>query len=163
LQLLSLSVFVLCKGHILTDANFFNLLRMNQLLHFIFHLCCSSTLVLACWACGSSVTCHAPEGRWESEDGQVLVFLNQGQAFWIDQFGSQSDTVPFHFQMDCSAEIPALDLSDFAKGPYVGKTLFGIIQWQSDTSFRLRSEAGSSPDVRPIEFDDQSTHQFVKR
>ena len=114
------------------------------------------------WACHSNSPCHAPAGQWESEDGHILVFETSGKGLWIDRFGTQSDTVPFEFRLDCQNPTPAFDLYNFISGPYRGKTLFGILDWQSDTSFRLRAEVGDHPSVRPADFDEETTERFVK-
>lgn len=122
----------------------------------------SSVLLALMWACNSKLPCHAPEGQWVSEDGHILVFEASGSGLWIDRFGTQSDTVPFEFRLDCKEDTPAFDLINFSSGPYRGKSLYGILDWQSDTAFRLRAEAGDHPSVRPADFDDETTERFIK-
>ena len=114
------------------------------------------------YQCQQSVVCHAPIGNW-SGDGQELVFLTDQKGYWITQFGSQRDTESFVFDLDCDHKPPRLDLKDFQSGTNLGKTLFGIIDWQSDTSFRLQYETGTSSEVRPHEFDNEQIQQFIKK
>ncbi len=127
--------------------------------HFV--LCFSVSLTFI-GACNFNRPCHPPVGQWVYDDGHILVFNESGKGLWIDRFGTQSDTVPFEFRLDCKGDLPAFDLINFSSGPYRGKSLFGILDWQSDTSFRLRAEVGDHASIRPVDFDDETTERFVK-
>ena len=110
--------------------------------------------------CTNKVTCHELTGRWTTHEGQEFVFQQDGKALWLTRFGSQFDTVPFEYHLNCKAEPATIDLHHFYTGPYSGKTLFGILEWTSDTSFRLRYEPGADEWARPQEFDSESTMKF---
>lgn len=110
--------------------------------------------------CTNKVTCHELIGRWTTQEGQEFVFQQDGKAMWLTRFGSQYDTVPFEYFLDCKAEPVRINLQKFHAGPYSGKTLFGILEWTSDTSFRLRYEPGESEEARPEEFDNDGTMKF---
>jgi len=111
-------------------------------------------------ACVSTSNCRELTGRWTTYEGQDLVFEPNGNALWLTKFGSQYDTVRMRFQYDCAAKPITLDLSDFQNGPHTGKSLFGIFDWSSDSSFRFRYEVGSQPTVRPQDFDMEQTQKF---
>jgi uncharacterized protein (TIGR03067 family) len=110
--------------------------------------------------CSRKVTCHELSGRWTTQEGHEFVFLQDGKALWLTRFGSQFDTVPFNYHLDCRPEPATIDLNDFQNGPYSGKTLLGIFEWTSDTSFRLRYESGTAEEMRPKEFDNDATMKF---
>ena len=110
--------------------------------------------------CTNKVTCHELSGRWTTHEGQEFVFQSEGKALWLTRFGSQFDTVPFEYRLDCKAEPATIDLRNFSTGPYLGKTLFGILEWTSDTSFRLQYEPGADEWARPKEFDSEATVKF---
>lgn len=112
--------------------------------------------------CKPEAECAAPEGHWTNHEGQEMIFLGGNKALWLTQFGSQNDTDYFDYRLDCSAETPALDFNGFQTGPFTGKTLFGIFEWTSDTSFRLRYEPGTQPEVRPTAFDNEQTVRFFR-
>lgn len=116
------------------------------------------SIPLFCGACLSD--CRELTGRWTTYEGQDLVFGPDGNALWLTKFGSQYDTVRMRFKSDCDARPITLDLLDFQNGPHVGKSLFGILDWNSDSSFRFRYEVGSQPTVRPQAFDVDQTQKF---
>ncbi len=124
------------------------------------YLCLALFTVQMFVFCTNKVTCHELTGRWTTQEGQEFVFQNDGKAMWLTRFGSQFDTVFLAYQLDCKAEPATLDLLHFYSGPYSGKTLFGILEWTSDTSFRLRYEPGMDANVRPREFDNEMTMKF---
>lgn len=104
--------------------------------------------------------CRELSGRWSTREGQSFYFENNGRALWMVRFGSQVDTISMKYRYDCQKTPAELDFSDFGAGPLVGKTLFGILEWNSDTSFRFDAEAGSNPKVRPISFESDQTQKF---
>ena len=111
-------------------------------------------------SCTNKVTCHELYGRWTTNEGQEFVFQKDGKALWLTRFGSQFDTVLFSYYLNCKAEPATFDLLHFQTGPYVGKTLFGILEWTSDTSFRLQYEPGTDEWARPKEFDNEGAMKF---
>jgi hypothetical protein len=114
------------------------------------------------YACNTSPNCQELTGRWTNHEGQDFVFQPGGQALLLVKFGSSFDTARFSYRLDCSRQPATLDLDYFQGGLHAGKTLFGIIEWSSDSSFRLRYEAGSGPDSRPAAFDTDQTQKFFK-
>jgi hypothetical protein len=112
--------------------------------------------------CEDKVKCRLPLGSWAAE-GQELVFLPDGKGLWITTFGRIGDTVAFEFRSNCRAKLPTLDLVSLSGGPLMGKNLLGIMDWQSDSSFRWRYETGDSEEVRPKAFDLEHTTKFLKK
>ncbi len=110
--------------------------------------------------CTNKVTCHELSGRWTTREGQDFVFQHNGKALWLTQFGSQFDTVPFEYQLDCNVAPASFDLYQLNNGPYAGKKLFGILEWTSDTSFRLQYEPGMDVNSRPETFSNETALKF---
>lgn len=109
-------------------------------------------------SCNSRI-CHELAGRWTTQEGQEMIFQD-GKAMWLTRFGSQYDTVLFEYYLDCNPEPATVDLTRFYTGPFSGKTLYGILEWTSDTSFRIRYEPGMSVEVRPETFDEETVRFF---
>jgi hypothetical protein len=133
---------------------------MRQLLAFSMLTSVAVGLVCLYFACGNSAKCRDLSGHWTTQEGQDLVFLPEGKALWLTRFGSRYDTTQLQYRLNCSAEV--IDLHDFCSGPHASSTLYGILEWSSDTSFRLRYEPGSQDDVRPATFDHEQSIQFVR-
>ncbi len=112
-------------------------------------------------ACDSRSACRELTGHWTTHEGQELVFGPDGSALWLTKFGSQYDTIRMRFSYDCAARPTTLDLMDFESGPHRGKTLYGIFDWSSDSSFRFRYEPAARPEERPKEFDMEQTQKFT--
>jgi hypothetical protein len=112
------------------------------------------------FACTSGSKCHELNGGWSDREGHDFVFKNDGKALWINKFGQMMDTVNFVFSINCNTKPASVDFKDFSGGPFLGKTLFGIIEWSSDTLFNLCYEAGQQPDCRPQSFDPEQTMKF---
>ena len=104
--------------------------------------------------------CHELTGHWTTGDGQEMVFQLDGKAMWLTRFGSQYDTVLFEYALDCNPDPATVELTKFRTGPFSGKSLYGILEWTSDTTFRIQYEAGMSADVRPEKFDGEETVRF---
>lgn len=119
---------------------------------------------IALLALFSSAGCGSPcpelSGKWSTREGQSIFFKKSGNALWLTRFGSQVDTVPMAFRYDCAKQPVELDLFQFRTGPLVGKTLFGILEWTSDTTFRFNAEAGTDPSLRPKTFESDQTLKF---
>ena len=106
--------------------------------------------------------CRPLSGLWSTREGQSFYFLENGKALWLTRFGSQIDTIAMRYSYNCTKEPIELDFSDFESGPLAGKTLFGILEWNSDTSFRFDAEAGPGPEVRPATFESDQTQKYFK-
>ncbi len=117
--------------------------------------------LLCLTACDPRSSCRELRGHWTTNEGQDLVFGPDGNALWLTKFGSQYDTIRLRFTYDCTARPITLDLSDFETGPHRGKTLFGIFDWSSDSSFRFRYEPATRSEERPKEFDVEQTQKFT--
>jgi len=118
--------------------------------------------MLFIFACDTTPICRDILGSWTDGEGQEILFLENGTALWLTRFGSQSDTIHFAYQLLCKKVPGTLDWSNFSNGPYAGRTLYGIIEWLSDSTFQFRYEPGYQPDVRPKEFDTVQTLRFMK-
>lgn len=114
-------------------------------------------------SCQLNSTCFELPGQWTNREGQVFLFQPDGKGLWLIKFGSEFDTFPISYQYDCSRKPAALDLSGFQTGPLTGKTLFGILEWTSDSSFRFDAEPGTLPEVRPKTFNSEQTMKFYKK
>jgi hypothetical protein len=101
--------------------------------------------------------CTRPEGAWTNREGQTFVFAPDGNGLWLTRFGTSYDTLRFRYAVDCTTDPNAIDMKDFKTGPYENKTLYGIVEMLTDSSFRLRYEAGADPSVRPVAFDADQT------
>lgn len=122
------------------------------------------TLGLFCFAlsCTSGNDCKPLKGAWSNREGQVLVFQKDNTLLWLTQFGSTFDTVQARYNYDCRQTPNTIDFTDFKSGSFQDKTLYGILEWSSDTTIRLRFDSGLHPSERPKEFDADLTQKFVK-
>jgi hypothetical protein len=111
-------------------------------------------------ACQFQDKCPEITGHFTNREGQDLVFQPGGKALWLVRFGSTYDTSKMQYQLDCKQNPISLNLNAFEQGPFVNKTLLGIIEWSSDTSFRFRYEAGTDDTERPHLFDGESTQEY---
>lgn len=133
--------------------------RTAAIAHFDLLACVGSFLfLLVC--CGKD--CGSLEGQWNNREGQYFVFQPDGKGLWLTRFGTEVDSVAFRYTLDCQADPAHLDLTDFGSGPHQGKTLYAILQWSNDTSFRMRYEPGTSEADRPAAFDSDQTLKFFK-
>ncbi len=115
----------------------------------------------ALFSCSGS-PCLPLEGTWEAEEGHLWAVRPNGHMLWITRFGSQLDTVHLTYRYDCSLTPATLDLLDFDGGPWRGKTLYGILERTSDTSFRFCAAAGTDASARPEYFDQTETVRFFR-
>lgn len=132
---------------------------MNQLFT---HLALVGGAISLFFCCNTKPACGELAGQWTNREGQVFLFQPNGRAFWLIKFGSQFDTFPIEYRYDCGQQPLALDLAGFQSGPLTGKTLYGIVEWTSDSSFRFDAEPGTLPEVRPTKFDNEQTMRFYK-
>jgi hypothetical protein len=123
------------------------------------HFALALTLLLTTSNCGDDLTCHAPVGHWTDREGREWVVQADGQILWLTKFGSQADTQRCRYTLDCNCEPARLDLSGFDSGPFREKTLLGIIEWSSDTSWRWQYDN----DARPWQFTADGFSQFFKK
>ena len=132
---------------------------MNQLFT---HLALFSGLAALFLSCNTGNNCHELRGRWTNREGQILTFEPDGKALWLVKFGSQFDSFPINYRYDCKQKTATLDLTDFKSGPLTGKTLFGIMEWSSDSVFRFNSEPGTSAEVRPTTFNAEHLERYFR-
>jgi hypothetical protein len=104
--------------------------------------------------------CRELNGRWSTREGQSFYFQENGKGLWLIHFGSKTDTFAMDYRYDCKKQPIELDLNGFESGPLAGKTMFGILEWNSDTSFRFDAEVGKGPEVRPAAFESDQTQKF---
>ena len=112
--------------------------------------------------CRFGSSCPDLTGNWTNREGQFIHFKPDGTALWLIKFGSEFDTFPIQYHYDCKQQPAILDLSGFRSGPLNGKTLFGILEWTSDSSFRFDGESGTAPEVRPEKFNLEQTQQYFR-
>lgn len=117
--------------------------------------------ILSVFGC-SDPPCPELSGRWTNREGQSFYFKPDGKALWLVRFGSQIDTFTSDYRYDCKTKPAELDFSGFQSGPLSGKTLFGILEWNSDSSFRFDSEAGTDAQIRPTAFETDQTQKFYR-
>ncbi len=110
----------------------------------------------------SAPSCRDLQGRWTNREGQAFYFQGNGKALWLVRFGSQMDTFVMDYRYDCRKQPAELDLSGFKMGPLSGKTMYGILEWSNDSTFRFDSETGTRPDVRPADFKTEQTQKFFR-
>ncbi len=113
-------------------------------------------------ACQNTQNCRDLIGIWSNREGQKLIFQKDNSALWLFQFGSRTDSFFITYKYDCKKQPAALDLSNFASGSLAGKTLFGILEWTNDSSFRFDAEPGNSPEIRPKSFNLEQVQTFIK-
>ncbi|MCB9344484.1 MAG: hypothetical protein H6576_12350 [Lewinellaceae bacterium] len=107
-------------------------------------------------------TCGDIAGKWSTREGTELVFKEDGTVLWLTRFGRLIDTVSGVFKLNCETKPATLDMSGFNAGPYMGKHLFGIIEWSADSLFRFCYEIGKEADCRPTSFETDQTVKFYK-
>lgn len=118
--------------------------------------------VLLFGACRSNSACNHFQGDWSDHEGHRLVFFDNGKGLWLNHFGQLIDTVEFAFSIHCNTSPVSIDMTAFKTGPFVGKTLFGIMDFSGDTLFRLSYDVGRQPDVRPRVFAPDQTMKFYR-
>lgn len=114
--------------------------------------------------CGDTATdCNNLTGSWSNGEGQEWVFSADGRALLISRFGSKSDTDQCVCQTNCQKRPAVLDIKDCKTGPFMGKSIYCIFEFTSDSTMRLRYEPGNQADARPTSFDPEQTVKFVKK
>ena len=73
-----------------------------------------------------------------------------------------STTIGIMIELNCATKPASIDLKNFQAGPFLGKTLFGILEFSGDTLFRLCYETGQEPSVRPNAFIPDQTSKFFR-
>lgn len=109
-------------------------------------------------ACTGGSDCRDVKGRWSNGEGQELVFMENNKGYWLTRFGSDVDTMELEYRLDCGKQPVTLDFTNFKNGPHVGHSLLGILEFSSDTSFRLHYDI----DARPEAFDTEQSQRFVR-
>ena len=122
-------------------------------------------LLLAMLLGGCSEAAHPSlEGTWVGEDAegsrQVLIFRDDNTATWKIESAQFTGSFDIEYSFDASTTPYHLDLTGFGNGPLTGQTLYGIIAFDGDESFRLDVEPGAADgdgeDVRPTTFSEQT-------
>lgn len=127
------------------------------------HLFMAAVAFMLFYACQPNRPgCDHFQGTWSDREGHNLIFLENNKGLWLNRFGQLIDTVEFVFSLDCTAKPATIDMKQFKKGPFLGKTLFGILEFSGDTLFRLCYDSGQQPDVRPTTFDPDQTMKFYR-
>lgn len=99
-------------------------------------------------------------GAWDNKNGQILVFNPGKQALWIFYSETKRDTFNITYRTDFFKEPKYLDLTDFKTGPLKGRTLYGIIEFEKDHSFRFDCEP--SLKNRPMTFGSRQTQKYYR-
>lgn len=129
---------------------------------FFINLLATTSTALLLVACDTNPACKEIQGVWTDREGREIVFMEHGKALWLNRFGQMIDTVQLVFELNCSTKPASIDLKQFNAGPFLGKTLFGIIEFSGDTLFRLCYETGQEPGIRPTAFDPDQTAKFFR-
>jgi hypothetical protein len=110
------------------------------------------------------LSCERPgdelPGRWDDRKGQIFEFNADGTALWIFYDDVGSDTFIISYSTDFTTDAKQLDLTGFKTGPLTGRTLYGIIEFRDNSSFRVDFEP--SPSARPEKFDPEQTKTYYK-
>ncbi len=108
------------------------------------------------YGCGKK-SCPTLFGRWDDDSGFSLVFENDHQGIWLMRFGSEKiDTMIFAYALDCHQAPAQIDMTDFDRLPFKGKTVYGIIQQTPDGKLGFCFDLGSES-RRPAVFDEELT------
>jgi hypothetical protein len=120
-------------------------------------------LVLLLGGCGEAAH-PSLEGTWVGEDAegsrQTLIFRDDNTATWKIESSQFTGSFDIDYTFDASTTPHHLDLSGFDTGPLAGRTLYGIMAFDGDESFRLDVEPGETGEdgavARPLVFGDQT-------
>ena len=90
----------------------------------------------------------------------TLAFDLDGSARWSFELPAGSEVYELKYELKRESSGPAhLDFTGFTQGPFAGKTLYGIAEWDEKT-LRLDANPGDSgkggDSVRPQTFSDQT-------
>ncbi len=90
----------------------------------------------------------------------TLAFELDGDAHWTFDLPSGSEVYELKYELESDRTGPMhLDFTGFTKGPFAGKTLYGIAEW-NEATLRLDATPGDSGKggdvVRPKAFSDQT-------
>ena len=129
---------------------------------FFINLLAIASAALCFIACEPNSSCKEIQGVWVDREGHELIFQENGKALWLNRFGQMIDTVALTFELNCATKPASIDLKNFQAGPFLGKTLFGILEFSGDTLFRLCYETGQEPSVRPGSFTPDQTVKFFR-
>ena len=136
--------------------------NLQDMRSFFTSICLFVAAISVFFSCQGDTGCQDITGSWSDREGHNFVFQNNNKALWINKFGQLIDTVTCAFVLNCNKKPATLDFKDFKGGPFMGKSLFGIIDWSADSLFRYCYEVGSQPDSRPKEFDQEQTMKFFR-
>jgi len=100
-------------------------------------------------------------GSWDNKDGQILEFNNDGTALWVFYTETDRDTFEIRYTFDHSTTQNQLDLTGFSVGPLTGKTLYGIVEFRGNDTFRFDCEP--SVEDRPKTFSSDQTQTYYRQ
>jgi hypothetical protein len=90
----------------------------------------------------------------------MLIFRDDNTATWKIESVNFTGSFDIQYTFDASTTPYRLDLTGFGTGPLEGLTLYGIIAFDGDESFRLEVEpgevGGAGEEVRPAAFSEQT-------
>lgn len=107
-------------------------------------------------------------GRWLGRDrrGNELVFefMADGRALWVVATPDGRAEYAMRYAFDAASTPQRLDLDGITTGPLAFRTLYAIVEFLSDDSFRLDLEPGppgsTGENIRPQAFDPEETVVF---
>lgn len=99
-------------------------------------------------------------GAWDNHNGQILVFNPGNEALWIFYSETKRDTFNIRYRTDFLQDPVYLDLTDFKSGPLKGRTLYGIVAFEKDHSFRFDCEPAQKN--RPMTFAGKQTQRYYR-
>ncbi len=118
-------------------------------------------LVGTLWLVSCSQSGNKLLGSWDNKNGQIIEFKSGSKALWIFYDETASDTFEIDYKFNHSTVPNQLDLTNFKVGPLTGKTLYGIIEFQGNDTFRFDCEPSSIN--RPQTFDSKQTQTYYKK
>lgn len=99
-------------------------------------------------------------GQWDNKKGQLLSLHPDGSAWWIFYSDTKRDSFAVRYVTDFTKKPYHFDLTDFKKGPLMGKTLFGIVEFTDENSFKFDCEPVK--ENRPKDFSSSQTQTYYR-
>ena len=99
-------------------------------------------------------------GQWDNKKGQLLSLHADGTAWWIFYSDNKRDSFAVRYVIDLTKQPYHFDLTDFKKGPLMGKTLFGILTFTDKESFKFDCEPVK--ENRPKDFSSSQTQVYYR-
>lgn len=99
-------------------------------------------------------------GQWDNKKGQLLSLHADGTAWWIFYSDTKRDSFAVRYVTDLTQKPHHFDLTNFKKGPLTGKTLFGIIEFVEEDTFKFDCELVK--ENRPKDFSSSQTQTYYR-